>query len=134
MKSTASPRIERAAVALLLVGAMAAFVFLEGPLCPLARFAHLPCPGCGLTRASLALLRGDLSTALSLHPLAPLVTPVVGVAMGAQLFSYVRTGTLFELHGKLARWANGLLLTTAAAMFCLWIARFFGAFGGPVPV
>lgn len=113
---------------------MAAVVFCEVPLCPLARFAHLPCPGCGLTRASLALLHGDLSTALSLHPLAPLVTPIVGVTMGAHLLSYVREGTLLSLEGKRARWANALLVATAAAMFCLWIARFLGAFGGPVPV
>jgi len=128
------PRIERAAVALLLAGAAAAVVFCEVPLCPLARFAHIPCPGCGLTRATLALLHGDLATALSLHPLAPLVTPVAGTAMAANLVAYVRNGTLLTLRGRAARWSDALLLTTAAAMFLLWVARFFGAFGGPVPV
>lgn len=113
---------------------MAAVVFCEVPTCPLARIAHVPCPGCGLTRATLALLRGDISTALSLHPLAPLVAPLVAVALTANLVSYVRTGTLFSLQGKPARFANVLLVGTAAAMFVLWVARFFGAFGGPVPI
>ena len=128
------PRLRRAALVLLFAGATAAVVFFEVPFCPMARFAHIPCPGCGLTRATLALLRGDVATALSLHPLAPLVTPLVGISLVANLVSYVRHGTLLTLRGKAARWANVLLLTTAAAMFVLWVARFFGAFGGPVPV
>lgn len=36
------------------------------------RFLHIPCPGCGLTRAFAHLAKGEWSAALAAHPLAPL--------------------------------------------------------------
>lgn len=39
--------------------------------CPFAELTGLPCPGCGMTRAFLAMARGDWSSALRLHPFAP---------------------------------------------------------------
>jgi hypothetical protein len=47
-------------------------------LCPFRRITHLPCPGCGMTRALLALLRGDLHSALAVHPLSPFVAVLLG--------------------------------------------------------
>lgn len=37
--------------------------FLVGTVCPIAYFFGVPCPGCGMTRASFALLRGDFRLA-----------------------------------------------------------------------
>lgn len=37
--------------------------------CPLNRFFHIRCPGCGLTHAWLSFLAGDLQQAFSCHPL-----------------------------------------------------------------
>jgi hypothetical protein len=48
-----------------------------GPGCPFLRVTGLPCPFCGMTRATLAMGGGDFGAALEYHPLAPLV--VVGV-------------------------------------------------------
>lgn len=39
--------------------------------CPFRQLTGLPCPGCGLTRATVALLRGDIRAMLFFHPLAP---------------------------------------------------------------
>jgi len=39
--------------------------------CPFATMTGLPCPGCGMTRAFLAMLRGDWATVLLFHPFAP---------------------------------------------------------------
>src|SRR5262245_14650085 len=55
--------------------------------CPIAELLGVPCPGCGLTRAALALATGDVARALSLHPLSPIAVP-----FGAWL-----------AHGELAR-------------------------------
>ncbi|HEY5561481.1 MAG TPA: DUF2752 domain-containing protein [Clostridiaceae bacterium] len=41
----------------------------------------LPCPGCGLTRATLAFLRLDFKTAFHYHPLFWLATPVLIVSI-----------------------------------------------------
>lgn len=38
-------------------------------ICPFAILTGYPCPACGLTRAGLCLLRGDLTGAWETHPL-----------------------------------------------------------------
>lgn len=45
------------------------------PSCPVFRYLHLQCPGCGTTRALAALLRGHLSEALRLNALTTLLLP-----------------------------------------------------------
>lgn len=37
-------------------------------LCPSVLLTGFPCPGCGMTRAMFALMRGDFALAWSLHP------------------------------------------------------------------
>ena len=39
--------------------------------CPFAELTGLPCPGCGMTRSMLAMLRGDWGLVMRLHPFAP---------------------------------------------------------------
>lgn len=45
----------------------------DGPGCPWKTVTTIDCPFCGMTRATLAMGGGDFTTALDLHPLAPLV-------------------------------------------------------------
>ncbi len=47
--------------------------------CPVARFLHEPCPGCGMTRAIELLARGDVAGSLAMHPLAVPTLLVQGV-------------------------------------------------------
>lgn len=41
--------------------------------CPLQSTMRLPCPGCGLTRSTVCLLKGHGRAALAQHPMAPAV-------------------------------------------------------------
>lgn len=50
----------------LLAVAVVAYVLLDIP-CPLRQLLHIPCPGCGITRAWLCLLRFDFSGAFRMH-------------------------------------------------------------------
>jgi hypothetical protein len=46
------------------------------PQCPIYKYLHLLCPGCGGTRALAAMLRGDFSEAMHLNALITLLSPL----------------------------------------------------------
>jgi hypothetical protein len=130
---TAHP-LGRAVRLFLVGGGMATLMALGVPLCPFAILTRHPCPGCGLTRASIALLHGDLHAAAHMHPLVFVVTPVIAISFTYNAYAYVRRGQWFASEGLKGRWVTAAWIALGAAMIFLWIARFFGAFGGPVPV
>ncbi|NUP10928.1 MAG: DUF2752 domain-containing protein [Polyangiaceae bacterium] len=102
-------------------------------MCPFAAATGVPCPGCGLTRASVAALSGHLGTALALQPFAFVVTPLFGTFAATVAFTYVKTGTA-TLPRRVERKLTPALYIVFISMISFWIARFFGVWGGPVPV
>src|SRR6266404_6405684 len=40
--------------------------------CPFFRLTGIPCPGCGLSRATMLLLKGDLAGSFRFHAFAPI--------------------------------------------------------------
>lgn len=131
---SASTPLARAARLGLVALAFAAAVAFDVPLCPFAILSRHPCPGCGLTRATLALLHGHLGEALRFHPLVPVVTPLVALALGWNAISYVRHGRWAAAEGLRGRWITTAAALLGAAMVVVWVARFLGALGGPVAV
>jgi hypothetical protein len=67
-----------------------------------------------------------------MHPLVWLVVPFVVLVVVIELAGYVRTGA-FGASGRV-RGVKPTMVLLAVAMFALWVARFLGAFGGPVAV
>ncbi len=103
--------------------------------CPVARFLHEPCPGCGMTRAVELLLRGEIGASLAMHPLAVPTLLVQLVFAALTVLATFQRGTPFALwQMRSAR----ITVYVAAGIFALdlllWLARFSGAFHGPVPV
>jgi hypothetical protein len=127
--------LRRAGVVLLLSAFAGFAILLEAPLCPTATLLGVPCPGCGLTRATFALLHGDLQGALRLHPLAPLLAPLFVGALFSVALGYVagpdRRLPRLPIPKRFVTPAGWLLLVLVLGV---WLSRFFGAFGGPVPV
>jgi hypothetical protein len=117
---------------------VAAFA-LDFPVCPTAGMWGVPCPSCGLTRASVALLSGDLAAAHQHHPLVWLLGPVLLGALFSFGIAYLRGSDVAPLlPAAWSRWLTraaaplgALLMLTLTAV---WIARFYGHFGGPAPV
>lgn len=67
------------------------------------------------------------------HPLALVMTPTVLITLFRDLYGFARRGVWGEGQrgGRAMTVVAGVLAT---AMITVWIARFFGAFGGPVAV
>ncbi|MBO5307497.1 MAG: DUF2752 domain-containing protein [Lentisphaeria bacterium] len=68
----------------LVLAALGVYWLLIGrvQICLVRLFSGLPCPGCGLTRAGLALLRGDWRSSFYYHPLLlPIIFTLVTAAV-----------------------------------------------------
>jgi hypothetical protein len=107
------------------------------PLCPMAASLGVPCPGCGLTRATLALLHGDIAGALHFHPLVWLLAPLFTLFVGGALWQLMRDPRTPTRASRI-RW-NAPVMNIAAVLLLVltlgvWLLRFAGYFGGPVAV
>lgn len=80
-----------------------AVLFSLGVTCPIKFATGVSCPGCGMTRAWLALLTGKPALALYYHPLVWL--PPIALA-------------LYLFRARLPRWAVKDGLWTAGLLFC----------------
>ena len=114
-----------------IAGVLAFAYFVSWP-CPVRLVFGVPCPACGITRATHLATKGELAAATAMHPLVWLVVPVVAAFVVAEITGFVKTqewGGSKRLPG-----AKVLMVGTAVVMFVVWVARFFGACGGPAPV
>ena len=59
---------EKCIVLLILTAVVTLFWLLERP-CPWLTLFHIPCPGCGMTRAWLSVLHLDFTGAFRMHPM-----------------------------------------------------------------
>lgn len=129
-------RALRAAMLVGFVWTIAALPFVFGTMrCPTAQFFHVPCPGCGMTRAFHFLAGGELRASLAMHPLAVPTALVQVVLAAASVTATFRFGAPWGLLRP--RWGRGVVALVGVVMaadLLLWIARALGAFGGPVPV
>lgn len=116
----------------LALGGVLVFVTSLPALCPLRIALGVPCPSCGITRATRLAIGGDFVGATKMHPLWFLVVPYVGTILGVQLARYARYGDFLPLGDNAFVRRSGQALL--ALLIVVWVARFFGAFGGPSPV
>lgn len=90
-----------------------------GPgLCPVALFTGHACPGCGLTRATSALLRGDVDGMWTLHPMAPVMLVLAGTAL--VWWTAWRTGLT---GARPASRSAAVLAVTTLALVGIWSVR-----------
>src|SRR5262249_51130087 len=103
--------------------------------CAFASVFHRPCPGCGSTRAVVALLHGDLHGVLAYNPFGPVMAVLIGV-LGLQAVASILVHGDFRGagEGRVGFVVKRGIFVVVALELVLWIARFFGALGGPVPV
>lgn len=120
----------RWARALLLAALAGAILFSPVPMCPIRLQLHQPCPGCGVSRAIVLALEGHLRESIAMHPLALAALALLVPSFFVLVFSPPPD----PRAPMFPRWLR-LGWTALVTLLCvLWIARFFGYFGGPVPV
>lgn len=131
-------RRHHGAVFVMAVAAVLALsVVYDFPFCPFAALTGVPCPGCGLGRATLALLHGHVHEALRFHPLVLVVLPALALVAASQhragrdVLPSIRGAAETRARAWLAAGAGVLLL---AALFVVWAIRLAGGLGGPAPV
>jgi hypothetical protein len=102
---------------------LVAVVDVEGApvVCPFRLALELPCPGCGLTRAGAALVRGDLARSFAFHPFALLLAAEALVAWIVAAVAVGRGRALTPPAGL-----EGWVLGHAAVLVALWLGRLAG--------
>jgi hypothetical protein len=102
---------------------------LPGWVCPIFHVTGIPCPGCGLSRAMMLLLRGDLRGSLRYHAFAPIfLLTIVAVTLATVLPRSITEPVVSKaemLEGK-TRFTAIILI----GLLLYWLARllFFPAF------
>jgi hypothetical protein len=134
-RATRAMRVRRAAI-FVSVLALASYLLAAAQVpCGFAKMFHVPCPGCGSTRAMLALASGDLHGLVRYNPLAPFMTLLVVALAGQALASVLATGTFRRVgDGAIGLLVSRGVMVVGGLEVLVWLARFAGLLGGPVPV
>ncbi len=86
--------------------------------CPFRAVTGLLCPGCGVTRLCLALLRGDFPAAWSANPVLLLLLPVLAALAVRMAVQYVQEG---RTAGP--RWESALLWAAVGLLVAWGVVR-----------
>jgi hypothetical protein len=118
-------RDRKLAIAALGATALLLLLFSSGVAswpCPFLHLTGIPCPGCGLTRATYFLMRGDVHTSLTYHAFAPVVLIGLGLVGTAAVLpdrarqSWIDKLVLFEQR-------TGAVPILLVALLLYWLAR-----------
>jgi uncharacterized protein DUF2752 len=103
--------------------------------CTLATLLHVPCPGCGMTRAIALIAEGRIGASFRMNALAvPVLAAILALAVATVARAY-RVGTPFDVHTtRFGRAAIAGAMVAYGAAVVLWGLRWLGWFGGPVAV
>ncbi|MCL2699370.1 MAG: DUF2752 domain-containing protein [Defluviitaleaceae bacterium] len=83
-------------------------------ICPVYSLIGIPCPSCGMTRAWISALRGDLRMALGYHPLFWIIPLLPFLAVDNKRFN------------KFAKTAAVVILVLFIVVWMVRMAAFFG--------
>lgn len=97
-------------------------------LCPFRALTHLPCPGCGMTRAFCALAHGEFWRAIKLNALSPLLFLVAMVAWARAAATVLRAERCRLFLARLPRPTPRASKVMLALVIVWWVTRLVGGF------
>ena len=115
-------------VVVLALGLVGILLWTDSNLCLIKNTTGIPCPGCGLTRATFAMMTGNWAEVWHYHPLAPLITPLAVGFMGMVIVRLLR-GHPHPLTVPRV-FPTPLWWLLAFLMMALYAGRLMGYFGG----
>jgi hypothetical protein len=90
--------------------------------CPVKSALGIPCPGCGLTRAAVSLLRGEFEAAFGLHAFAPVLLVGLAALAVAGLLPAARREALAGAVARFERRTRAAYVL-GAALLLYWSVR-----------
>ena len=94
----------------------------SGPtLCMVKQLTGFDCPGCGMSRAFVHLWHGDITTAITFHPLVLVVVPVLLVLWICLAIELLAGREI--LSNLPSRAVNRASICLAAAFVLVWLVR-----------
>ncbi|MBE6376788.1 MAG: DUF2752 domain-containing protein [Lentisphaerae bacterium] len=109
----------------LFAGYFALTCWAETSICPVKAVTGLPCPGCGLTTAGMALLRGDWQAAYQANAMIFAFPPVAAIFIISLIWR----------NKKFSRFANIIYLIAALGLAGYFVYRLICFFPhGPYPM
>lgn len=88
------------------------------PGCVFHRFTGLHCPGCGMTRGTVAALHGEFGWAFRHNPVGMVLLPLAMAGLALELAGWVR-GRPLRWRLPLGRYGGWVILWTLLAFFLL---------------
>jgi len=129
-KPALAPLLQHRSLLILLAGLAAIQIGLTAAgwqswQCPIYAVSGMPCPGCGLSRATVLLARGQWNAAIHMHAFAPVVLVAVfgftiaGILPRKHIRSMLLSIATVERH-------TGIVALLALAMLIYWGLRVSG--------
>jgi hypothetical protein len=98
---------------------------LPGWECPILAATGIPCPGCGLTHATMQLMQGDIVPSLQTHAFSPILLVAFFVMLATLVLPEKHRKSLLSLVRNLEI-RNGLTSFMLFALMLYWLVRLMG--------
>jgi cellulose synthase/poly-beta-1,6-N-acetylglucosamine synthase-like glycosyltransferase len=98
------------------------FLRLPGWQCPIFHALGVPCPGCGLSRATLLLVQGHFKEALTMHAFAPLLIVALTVMTFCAIAPRKQTELLAAPTETFERY-TGITILVLSGLILYWLVR-----------
>jgi uncharacterized protein YjeT (DUF2065 family) len=90
--------------------------------CAFFRVTGLPCPGCGLTRACMLLLRGEVQASIKFHAFAPIFVLFIALLIACTMLPRRLTEQFINRAETLER-QTGVTIIILGGLILYWLAR-----------
>jgi hypothetical protein len=99
-----------------------ALLRLPGWQCPVFHALGVPCPGCGLTRATVSLFQGNFKQSLALHAFAPIFVTALAIVTCSAVFPPGQRERIANRTESIERY-TGITSLILIGLVLYWLAR-----------